>query len=48
MVTVDEEDFRKSEKAHSILSGVSLGAVLAMLTAVFAEGGRIYLMLIGG
>lgn len=48
MVIVEEEELQRRELANSVFAGICLGAVAAMLAAVFADGGRLYLMLIGG
>ena len=48
MNLIDEFEYRQIERLHSIVAGVSLGAVAAMVAMIAACGGRFYLMLMGG
>ncbi|MBU6488289.1 MAG: hypothetical protein KGQ57_10720 [Burkholderiales bacterium] len=48
MNLIDEFEYRQIERVHSIVAGVSLGVVSAMVAMIVADGGRLYLMMMGG
>lgn len=48
MNLIEEFEYRKIERVHSIVAVVSLGAVAAMVAMIVTDGGRLYLMLMGG
>lgn len=47
-ILIEEFEYRQIERVHSIVAGVSLGAVAAMVAMIVADGGRLYLMMMGG
>lgn len=48
MNLIDEFEYRQIERLHSMVAGISLGAVAAMVAMIVTDGGRLYLMMMGG